>query len=136
MKEFSPGQANGDASVNKHKVYKVVNCHLRSCVAVGLFFVRYVVGEFIKAPEGTKFFVFDSLTHADEFMHLDPDFRLWRATARGLHSAKRRVGDPTHSVDMEDFWKVHNSGRSYGILGRTPSATLWADEVRLDARLW
>jgi hypothetical protein len=138
MKEFSPGQANGDASLEEHKVYKVVTCNLESCVAVGLFHVRYVVGQFIKAPEGTKFFVFDSLTDADEFVHLHPDFRLWSVTAKGLHSAKRRVGDPTHSVDMEDFWKVYNRGRSYGILEghRTPSGTLWADEVRLDKRLW
>jgi hypothetical protein len=34
--------------------------------------VSYRVGEFLTAPQGTKFFVFDSLEHADEFRRLDP----------------------------------------------------------------
>ena len=77
-----------------------------------------------------------SLEHADDFMRLDPDLRIWRATARGLSSADRRVCHPKERVDIEDFWRVHNSGGSYGVLGgrRTPSGTLWADEVRLDER--
>jgi hypothetical protein len=149
MKEFNPEMANAGASINEHKVYKVVHFGLWSCVAVGSYRVRYRVGEFIAAPKGTKFFVFDSLilsyrladaeravvTYADDFMHLDPDFRIWRATARGLPSAEHRVGDPKHSVDIEDFWRVYNRGSSYGVLvgHRTPSGTLWADEIRLDA---
>jgi hypothetical protein len=138
MKQFTPGQADTRAFIDQHKVYKVVHFKLRSCIAVGSYCVRYRVGEFITAPEGTKFFVFDSLSHADDFMHLDPDFRVWRATARGLYSPPRRVGYPQHSVDIEDFWRAHNSDRSYGILAgrRTPFGTLWADEIRLDACLW
>jgi len=138
MKESNPEKANAGASINEHKVYKVVHFGLWSCVAVGSYCVRYRVGEFITPPKGTKFFVFDSLTYADDFMHLDPDFRIWRATARGLSSAERRVGDPKHSVDIEDFWRVHNSGSSYGVLvgHRTPSGTFWADEIRLDACLY
>jgi hypothetical protein len=95
------------------------------------------VGEFVTAPEGTKFFVFDSLEHADDFTRLDSDLRIWRATARGLSSADRRVCHPKETVDIEDFWRVHNSGGSYGVLEgrRAPSGTFWADEVRLDERL-
>jgi len=136
MKEFNPEEANGSASNNEHKVFKVVNIHLCSSLSLGFYSVRYRVGKFITAPEGTKFFVFDSLEHADDFMRLDPDLRIWRATARGLSSADRRVCHPKERVDIEDFWRVHNSGGSYGVLGgrRTPSGTLWADEVRLDER--
>ena len=62
MKEFNPEMANAGASINEHKVYKVVHFGLWSCVAVGSYRVRYRVGEFIAAPKGTKFFVFDSLS--------------------------------------------------------------------------
>ncbi|HEY5770311.1 MAG TPA: hypothetical protein VIS71_10745 [Terrimicrobium sp.] len=130
-------EANGSASTNEHKVFKVVDTHLRSSLSLPSYSVCYRVGEFIRAPEGTKFFVFDSLEHADDFMRLDPDLRIWRATARGLSPADRRVCHPKERVDIEDFWRVHNSGGSYGVLGgrRVPSGTLWADEVRLDERL-
>jgi hypothetical protein len=49
----------------------------------------------------------------------------------------RRVYHPKETVDIEDFWRVHNGGGSYGVLAgrRTPSGTLWADQVRLDACL-
>ena len=55
------------------------------------------------------------------------------ATARGLCSSARRIGDARHSIDIEDFWRVHNIGRSYGFFGgyRTPPGTLWADAIRL-----
>lgn len=99
--------------------------------------MQYPVGRFITAPEGTKFFVFDSLEHADEFKRLEPNLQVWRATAKGLSAADRRVCHPKEGVDIEDFWRVHNIGGSYGVLEgrRPPSGTLWADEVRLDARL-
>ena len=137
MKEFNPEEANGSASNNEHKVFKVVNIHLCSSLSLPSYSVYYRVGEFIRAPEGTKLFVFDSLEHAVDFMRLDPDLRIFRATARGLSSADRRVCHPKESVDIEDFWRVHNSGGAYGVLGgvRAPSGTLWADEVRLDERL-
>jgi hypothetical protein len=137
MKEFNPEEANGSASIDEHKVFKVVNVHLRSSLSLPSYSVYYRVGEFIRAPEGTKFFVFDSLEHADDFRRLELDLRIWRATARGLSAADRRVCHPKERVDIEDFWRVHNSGGSYGVFGgrRAPSGTLWADEVRLDERL-
>ena len=135
--ELTPEEANGSASIDEHKVFKVVNVHLRSSLSLPSYSVYYRVGEFIRAPEGTKFFVFDSLEHADDFRRLDPDLRIWRATARGLSAADRRVCHQKRASDIEDFWRVHNSGGSYGVLGgrRAPSGTLWADEVRLDERL-
>ena len=79
----------------------------------------------------------DSLEHAYDFKRLDCDLRIWRVTARGLSAADRTVCDPKGNVDIEDFWRVHNGGSSYGVLEgrRTPFGTFWADEVRLDERV-
>jgi hypothetical protein len=137
MKESPLEQAHAGAFIDEHVVYKVVDSALRSCIAVRRYSVQYYCGKFIRAPEGTKFFVFGSLMCAEDFKQRDPDFWIWSATARGLSSPAGRITDPRHSVDIEDFWRVHNSGRSYGVLGgrRTPSGTLWADEIRLDTRI-
>ncbi|MGA9577516.1 MAG: hypothetical protein WBV90_07845, partial [Terrimicrobiaceae bacterium] len=56
---------------------------------------------------------------------------------RGLSAADRTVCDPKEMVDIEDYWRVHNGGGSYGILEgrRTPFGTFWAEEVRLDERV-
>ena len=133
MKEFSPELATADS--DDYKVYKVVGHGLRSCIAVGRYDLQYLVGEFVKAPEGTKIFVFESLTCAAEYKQRDYCFQIWRATAIGLYSPAGRITDPKYSVDIQDFWQVHNSGGSYGFLSgrRTPSGTLWADAIRLDA---
>jgi hypothetical protein len=137
MKDFTPEEASARASIREHEVFKVVNSRRCSCLSLGCYSVQYRVGTFVRAPQGTKFFVFDSLEHADAFMRLDPDLRIWRATVRGLSTADRTVCEPRERVDIEDFWRVHNGGGSYGVLEgrRTPSGTLWADEVRLDERL-
>jgi hypothetical protein len=123
-----------DAFINEQEVFKVVDCYLRSCSAVGAYSVQFRLGEFVAAPAGTKFFVFESLIHAKNFRNKDLHLCIFGATARGLCSAARRISDARHSIDIEDFWRVHNIGRSYGVLGgyRTPPGTLWADAIRLD----
>jgi hypothetical protein len=133
MKESNPELATGDS--DNYSVYKVVDRGLRSCIAVGRYDLQYMVGEFVKAPEGTKIFVFESLKRAAEYKRRDSSFQIWSATAIGLYSPAGRITDPKYSVDIQDFWQVHNSGRSYGFLSgrRTPSGTLWADAIRLDA---
>jgi hypothetical protein len=115
-------------------VYKVVDSELGSALASGDYYVHYRPGEFVKAPEGTKFFVFESLEYAEDFVQNHIRLQIWRATAKGLDVAPRRIGDPTHSVDISDFWQTNRRGRSFGILAghRTPRGTLWADELRLD----
>jgi hypothetical protein len=120
--------------VNEQTVYKVLNSARGSCLARGQYYVHYLWGEFIRAPEGTKFFVFESLVNAEDFRQRDADFRIWRATARGLYSPAGRIGDPKYSSEIEDFWRNNKSGRSYSALvgRRTPPGTLWADEIRLD----
>ncbi len=52
MKRFSPELATADS--DEYKVYKVVGHALRSCIAVGLYDLQYLIGEFVTAPEGTK----------------------------------------------------------------------------------
>ena len=115
-------------------VFKAVDSGLGSALARGQYYVHYRPGEFVKAPPGTKFFVFASLEYAEEFVRKNIPLQIWRATARGLESPPRRIGDPTHSIDMLDFWQTNNRGQSYGIFAgyRTPAGTLWADELRLD----
>jgi hypothetical protein len=137
MKEPDPDELNTDASLDERIVFKVVDSSQCSCLSLGTYTVHYPVGEFVTAPKGTKFFIFDSRDHADEFKRLEPDLRVWRATVKGVSSADRRVCHPKETVDIEDFWRVHNGGGSYGVLAgrRTPSGTLWADQVRLDACL-
>ena len=114
-------------------VYKVVDSQLGSCLASGTYYVQYRSGEFVTAPDGTKFFVFESLEHAEEFRQRSTD-QIWRATARGVSRPPRRIGDPTHAIDILDFWQTNRRGRSYGIFAgyRTPRGTLWADAIRLD----
>ena len=130
MKEFSPELISAD----EHEVYKVVGNGLRSCIAVGRYDLQYLVGEFVAAPDGTKIFVFESLRHAAEFQERDHSFQIWRATAIGLYSPAGRITDAKYSVEIQDFWQVHNRGQSYGFLSgrRTPSGTLWTDAIRLD----
>jgi hypothetical protein len=115
-------------------VYKVVDSDLGSALASGDYYVRYRPGEFVKAPTGTKFFVFESSEYAEDFMGRNVHLQIWKATAKGLHLAPRRTGDPTHSIDILDFWRTNNRGESYGLFAghRTPRGTLWADELRLD----
>ena len=114
-------------------VYKVVDSRLGSCLASGTYYVQYRPGEFVTAPEGTKFFVFESLHEAEEFRQRFTD-QIWRATARGVSRPPTRIGDPTHSIDILDFWRTNNRGKSYGMFAghRTPRGTLWADAIRLD----
>jgi hypothetical protein len=137
MKDLDPEEANTGASIKEHEVFKVVDSRRCSCLSLGCYSVHYQTGRFIRAPEGTKFFVFDSLEHAYDFKRLNRDLRVWKATARGLSAADRTVCDPKERVDIEDYWRVHNGGGSYGILEgrRTPFGTFWADEVRLDERV-
>jgi hypothetical protein len=71
--------------------------------------------ESLKALPGTKFFVFASLEHAEEFVRKNVPLQIWTATARGLESPPRRIGDPTHSIDILDFWQTNNRGQSYGV---------------------
>lgn len=99
--------------------------------------MHYRPGEFVKAPEGTKFFVFESLEYADEFVGKNIRLQIWKATAKGLDVPPRRIGDPTHSIDILDFWRTNNRGKSYGLFAgyRKPRGTLWADELRLDERI-
>jgi hypothetical protein len=132
LKEFSPELATADS--DEYKVYKVVGHALR-CIAVGLYDLQYLVGEFVTAPEGTKIFVFESLMCVAECKQRGHCFRIWRATAIGLYLPAGRITDSQYSVDIQDFWQVHNSGPSYGFLSgrRTPSGTLWADAIKLDA---
>ena len=98
-----------------------------------MYYVQYRPGEFVTAPEGTKFFVFESLHQAEEFMQRPTD-QIWRATARGVSRPPTRIGDPTHAIDILDFWQTNNRGKSYGFFAghRTPRGTLWADAIRLD----
>jgi hypothetical protein len=103
MKESDPDELNTGASFDERIVFKVVNSRQCSCLSLGAYTVHYPVGKFVTAPEGTKFFVFDSLDHADEFKRLEPDLRVWRATAKGVSSADRRVCHPKETVDIEDF---------------------------------
>jgi hypothetical protein len=114
-------------------VYKVVDSRLGSCLASGKYYVQYRSGEFVAAPEGTKFFAFESLRQAEEFRQRFTD-QIWRATARGVSTPPARIGDPTHALDILDFWQTNNRGKSYGIFAghRTPRGTLWADAIRLD----
>ena len=123
-----------DAVRSQNTVYKVVDSGLGSALARGNFYVHYRPGEFVKAHEGTKFFVFDSLEYAADFARKYIPLQIWKATARGLDIPPRRIGDPTHSIDMLDFWQTNNRGKSYGLFAgyRTPPGTLWADELRLD----
>ena len=55
--------------------------------------MHYRPGEFVKAPEGTKFFVFESLEYADEFVGKNIRLQIWKATAKGLDVPPRRIGD-------------------------------------------
>ena len=130
MKKFEQQNVPG----NEETVYKVVDAELGSALASGDYYVRYRPGEFVRARQGTKFFVFASLEYAQEFVQKDIRLQIWRATARGLDPAARRIGDPKYSCEMQDFWRIHNVGRSFGFLvgHRTPRGTLWADELRLD----
>ena len=123
-----------DSVDSQNTVYKVVDASLGSALASGNFYVHYRPGEFVKAPEGTKFFVFESLEYADEFVGKNIRLQIWNATEKGLDVSPRRIGDPTHSIDILDFWRTNNRGKSYGMLAgyRTPRGTLWADELRLD----
>ena len=126
-----------DTVDSQNTVYKVVDAGLGSALASGNFYVHYRPGEFVKAPEGTKFFVFESLEYADEFVGKNIRLQIWKATAKGLDVPPRRIGDPTHSIDILDFWRTNNRGKSYGLFAgyRTPRGTLWADELRLDERI-
>jgi len=45
MKHLNPDEGNAGASSNEHKVFKVVNSHLCSCLSLGTYSVRYRVGE-------------------------------------------------------------------------------------------
>jgi hypothetical protein len=123
-----------DVFGSENTVYKVVDSELGSALASGNYYVHYRPGEFVKAPQGTKFFVFESLEYAKDFVQTDIRLQIWRATAKGLDVAPRRIGDPTHSIDISDFWQTNRRGESYGIFAghRTPRGTLWADELRLD----
>ena len=69
--------------------YKVVDSELGSCLASGRFYVHYRPGEFVAAPKGTKFFVFESLEHANELRNSDYSWQTWKATARGLYLPRR-----------------------------------------------
>ena len=60
-----------DAFINEQEVFKVVDCYLQSCSAVGDYRVQFRLGEFVTAPLGTKFFVFESLMHAKDFRKSD-----------------------------------------------------------------
>ena len=119
---------------SQNTVYKVVDARLGSVLARGNFYVHYRPGEFVRAPEGTKFFVFKSLEYAVDFLRKKVYLQVWKATARGLDVPPSRIGDPTHSIDMLDFWQTNNRGKSYGMFAGypTPPGTLWADELRLD----
>ena len=121
-----------DAFINEQEVFKVVDCYLQSCSAVGAYRVQFRLGEFVTAPLGTKFFVFESLMHAKDFRKSDLHLCIFRATARGLCSSVRRIGDARHSIDIEDFWRVHNIGRSVRFLRRIPNAT-WHVMGRCDS---
>ena len=126
-------KSGGNPPSDERTVYKVVDCQLGSCLASGKYYVQYQWGEFVTAPEGTKFFVFESFDYAEEFRQRRGD-QIWRATARGVCRAPARIGDPTHSIDILDFWQTNRRGKSYGIFAghRTPPGTLWAEELRLD----
>ena len=128
------GFESSDVFGSQNTVYKVVDSGLGSALARGHFYVHYRPGEFVAAPAGTKFFVFESLEYAEDFAWKNIGLQIWKATARGLDVPPRRIGDPTHSIDMLDFWQTKNRGKSYGMLAgyRTPRGTLWADELRLD----
>jgi hypothetical protein len=128
------GFESSHVSGSQNTVYKVVDSDLGSALATGDYYVHYRPGEFVKAPAGTKFFVFESLEYAEEFVRKKVRLQIWKATARGLDVPPRRIGDPTHSIDMLDFWQTNHRGKSYGMLAgyRTPRGTLWADELRLD----
>jgi hypothetical protein len=128
------GFESSGVSGSQNTVYKVVDFSLGSALASGEYYIRYRPGEFVKAPAGTKFFVFQLLEYAEEFVRKKVRLQIWKATARGLDVPPRRIGDPTHSIDMLDFWQTNNRGKSYGMLAgyRTPRGTLWADELRLD----
>jgi hypothetical protein len=65
-------------------VYKVVDSGLGSASASGDFYVRYRPGEFVKAPTGTKFFVFESLEYAEDFVGRNLRLQIWKATAKRL----------------------------------------------------
>jgi hypothetical protein len=132
MKDFTPEEASARASIREHEVFKVVNSRRCSCLSLGCYSVQYRVGTFVRAPQGTKFFVFDSLEHADAFMRLDPDLRIWRATARGLSTADRTVCEPreresilrtfgefTMAVAPTVSWKAAEHHRAH--CGRTRS---------------
>lgn len=123
-----------DVLGSQNTVYKVVDSELGSALASGHYYVHYRPGEFVKAPEGTKFFVFVSLAYAEDFVGKHIRLQIWRATARGLDVPPRRIGDSTYSIDILDFRRTKNRGKSYGIFAghRTPRGTLWADELWLD----
>jgi hypothetical protein len=109
-----------DRLSDEQVVYKVVDSQLGSCLASGTYYVQYRSGEFVTARDGTKFFAFESLEHAVEFRQRSTD-QIWRATARGVSRFPRRIGDPTHAIDILDFWQTNRRGRSYGIF-RLPNA--------------
>jgi hypothetical protein len=125
--------ATENTSSDGRTVYKVVDSRLGSCLASGKYYVQYRAGEFVTAPEGTKLFVFASLQQANEFRQRLTD-QIWRATATGVSVPPNRIGDPTHSIDILDFWQTNNRRKSYGLFAghRTPPGTLWADSIRLD----
>jgi hypothetical protein len=131
------GFESSDVFGTQNTVYKVVDSELGSALASGDYYVHYRPGKFVKAPAGTKFFVFESLEYAEDFAWKKIRLQIWKATARGLDVPPRRIGDPTHSIDILDFWRTNNRGKSYGMLAgyRTPRGTLWADELRLDERI-
>ena len=128
------GFESSDVFGSQSTVYKVVDSELGSALASGDYYVHYRPGKFVKAPAGTKFFVFESLEYAEDFAWKKIRLQIWKATARGLDVPPRRIGDPTHSIDILDFWRTNNRGKSYGMLAGygTPRGTLWADELRLD----
>ena len=119
---------------SQNTVYKWSIPDSGSALASGDYYVRYRPGEFVKAPPGTKFFVFASLEYAEEFVQEEHSSANLESHRKRAGPPARRIGDPKYSCEMQDFWRIHNVGRSFGFLvgHRTPRGTLWADELRLD----